>query len=314
MALTTVDQTGGVTARSLTESLTSGKSDVKGRVLEAILLGALLCSLGVLLVLVIDLLKRSWGIWTERPLDFLTSGTNISNAAEAGVWQGIKGTIMLCVVVAIVAIPLGTACAVYLEEYAGRSRFARWTRINVRNLAGVPSIVYGILGLAIFVKAMDSITQGRTVFAGGLALSALVLPIVVITASEALRAVPRSIREGALGVGATEWETVRHHVLPAAAPGILTGTVLALSRAAGEAAPILLVGAVTGLLRTGNQSFWEQLTGPFTAMPVVIFSYARQTGEAFREVTAAAALVLLVVIILINSVAIWLRNRYERKW
>ena len=131
-------------------------------------------------------------------------------------------------------------------------------------------------------------------------------------ASEALRAVPRSIREGALGVGATEWETVRHHVLPAAAPGILTGTVLALSRAAGEAAPILLVGAATGLLRTGDQSFWDQLTGRFTAMPVVIFSYARQTGAEFGAVTAAAALVLLVVIVVVNAFAIWLRNRYER--
>jgi phosphate transport system permease protein len=304
----------GAPARSLTEALTTRKTDVKGRILEAILLGALLFSLLILLVLVINLIDTSWPVWSERAGDFLSSGLNSQNAAEAGVWQAIKGTLILCVIVAVVAIPLGVACAVYLEEYAGRSTFAKWTRINVRNLAGVPSIVYGILGLVIFVKALDGITQGQTVFAGGLALSALVLPIVVITASEALRAVPRSIREGALGVGATEWETVRHHVLPAAAPGILTGTVLAVARAAGEAAPILLVGAITGLLRTGSQSFWEQLTGRFTAMPVVIFSYARQAGEAFREVTAAAALVLLVLIIVVNAFAIWLRNRYERKW
>jgi phosphate transport system permease protein len=312
--LTTPDGTAGVAARSLTRSLTSRKTDIKGRLLEAILLLALLFSLLILLVLVIDLIKRSWPVWTDRPGEFLSGGTNINDALQAGIWQGIKGTLMLCAIVAVVAIPLGTACAVYLEEYAGKSRFARWTRINVRNLAGVPSIVYGILGLAIFVKALDSITQGRTVFAGGLALSALVLPIVVITASEALRAVPRAIREGALGVGATQWETVRHHVVPAAAPGILTGTVLALSRAAGEAAPILLVGAATGLLRTGDQGVFEQLTGRFTAMPVVIFSYARQTGADFRAVTAAAALVLLVLIVVMNGFAIWLRNRYERKW
>jgi phosphate transport system permease protein len=206
------------------------------------------------------------------------------------------------------------ACAVYLEEYAGRSRFAQLTRINVRNLAGVPSIVYGLLGLAIFVKAMGDVTGGSTVFAGGLALSALVLPIIVITTSEALRAVPRSIREGALGVGATQWETVRSHVLPAAAPGILTGTMLSLARAAGEAAPILLVGAATGLLRTGDQSFFEQLRGSFTALPVAIFSYARQPSEDFRAVTAAASLVLLVLVLLMNGFAIWLRNRYEQKW
>jgi phosphate transport system permease protein len=204
---------------------------------------------------------------------------------------------------------------VFLEEYAGSSRVARLTRINVRNLAGVPSIVYGILGLVLFVQFMGSVTNGRTVIAGGLALSALVLPIVIITASEALRAVPRSIREGALGVGATQWETVRHHVLPSAAPGILTGTVLSLARAAGEAAPLLLVGAATGLLRYGDQSLWTQITeGRFTALPVAIFNYARQPGAAFREVTAAASLVLVVLVVMMNGVAIWLRNRYQRSW
>jgi phosphate transport system permease protein len=314
MALATPATFGAPTARSLTENLTKSGRDVRGKIVEAILIAAVGFSLLILAIVLIDLIVRSWPVWTERAGDFLSSGLNASDASQAGVWQGIKGTIMLSLVVIVVAFPLGVACAVYLEEYSGRSRFARFTRINVRNLAGVPSIVYGILGLAIFVSALDGVTGGRTVWAGGLTLSALVLPIVIITASEALRAVPRSIREGALGVGATPWETIRHHVLPAAAPGILTGTVLALARAAGEAAPILLVGAATGLLRTGGQSFWEQLSGPFTAMPVVIFSYARQTGEAFREVTAAASLVLLVLVIVMNGVAIWLRNRYERKW
>jgi phosphate transport system permease protein len=314
MALATPATFGAPTARSLTEQLTKKGSDIRGKIIEAVLLGAIGLALLILAVLMIDLLQRSWPVWTDRAGDFLSSGLNNSNAAEAGVWQGIKGTIMLSIIVAVVSFPLGVGCAVYLEEYAGRSYLARITRINVRNLAGVPSIVYGILALAVFVKAMDGITGGRTVWSGGLALSALVLPIVIITASEALRAVPRSIREGALGVGATPWETVRHHVLPAAAPGILTGTVLALARAAGEAAPILLVGAATGLLRTGGASLWEQLSGPFTAMPVVIFSYARQTGEDFRAVTAAASLVLLVLVVLMNGFAIWLRNRYERKW
>lgn len=314
MGLSSPASVGGRSARAVTDGITSKHRDVRGKIVEAGLIGALGLSLLVLLVLIVDLITRSWGIWTDRPGDFITGGLNSANADSAGVWSAIKGTIILGIIVAVVAFPLGIACAVYLEEYAGTSRFARLTRINVRNLAGVPSIVYGLLGLAVFVKALEGVTGGRTVVAGGFALSALVLPIVIITASEAIRAVPRGIREGALGVGATPWETVRSHVLPSAAPGILTGTVLSLARAAGEAAPILLVGAATGLLRTGNQSFLDQLSGPFTALPVAIFSYARQPGEAFREVTAAASIVLLVLVLFMNGFAIWLRNRYERKW
>jgi phosphate transport system permease protein len=314
VALSSPATIGGGTARDITRSITEHERDVKGKVIEALLVAVLLFSLVILLVLLVDVFTAGWSVFSDRFWDFITGPLNASNAAVAGVWQGIKGTILCCLIVAVVAFPLGIACAVYLEEYAGRSQFAKWTRINVRNLAGVPSIVYGILGLAIFVQAMEGLTGGRAVWSGGLALAALVLPIVIITASEALRAVPRSIREGALGVGATQWETIRHHVLPAAAPGILTGTVLALARAAGEAAPLLLVGAATGLLRTGNQSFWEQLSGPFTALPVIIFSYARQTGEDFRALTAAASVVLLVIVLLVNGLAIYLRSRYERKW
>jgi phosphate transport system permease protein len=314
MALTTPGSMGADTAGSITRGLTRKGLDVKGRIVEAVLIVTLAISLLILLVLIVDLLVRSWPVWTERPGDFVTTNLNSQNAAEAGIGQAIRGTIILCLIVAAVSFPIGIACAVYLEEYASSSRFARLTRINVRNLAGVPSIVYGLLGLAIFVKALDNWNGGRNIFAGGLALSALVLPIVVITTSEALRAVPRSIREGAFGVGATQWETLRSHVLPSAAPGILTGTVLSLARAAGEAAPILLVGAATGLLRTGSQSLVEQLQGPFTALPVAIFSYARQPSADFRAVTAAASLVLLVMVLLMNGVAIWLRNRYEKKW
>ncbi len=314
MALTTPATIGGDTARSITRDLHKKSSDVRSKVIEAVLVALLALSLLILVVLIVDLVRRSWPVWTDRPGDFLTGSLNSANATQAGVWQGIKGTLILCLVVVVVAFPLGIACAVYLEEYASTSRFAKWTRINVRNLAGVPSIVYGLLGLAIFVNALGGVTGGRTIFSGGLALSALVLPIVIITTSEALRAVPRPIREGAFGVGATQWEVVKDHVVPAAAPGILTGTVLALARAAGEAAPVLLVGAATGLLRSGNQNVFEQLTGAFTAMPVVIFSYARQPGAEFREVTAAASLVLLALVLMMNTFAIWLRNRYERKW
>lgn len=314
MPLSTPSSVGGDTARGVTVGLTKRGLGLRSKVIEVTLIVSLALSLLVLLALVVDLINRSWPLWTERPGDFLTTNLNSQNAAQAGIGQAIRGTVILCVVVALVAFPLGIACAVYLEEYAGRSIFARLTRVNVRNLAGVPSIVYGLLGLAIFVRALQGMNGGRNVFAGGLALSALVLPIVVITTSEALRAVPRSIREGAYGVGATQWETVRSHVLPSAAPGILTGTVLSLARAAGEAAPVLLVGAATGLLRTGDQSFVDQVQGPFTALPVAIFSYARQPGEDFRTVTAAASIVLLVMVLFMNAVAIWLRNRYEKKW
>jgi phosphate transport system permease protein len=315
MALSTPASIGGATARSYTEGIVKKGSDVRGKVVEGTLLATLALSLLILLVLLVDLIRKAWSVLSDRPREFLGGGLNSSDATEAGVWQGIVGTVMLSIIVVIVAVPLGIACAVYLEEYAWRSRFAKWTRINVRNLAGVPSIVYGLLGLAIFVKTLDGINgNGRTVIAGGLALSALVLPIVIITASEALRAVPRSIREGAFGVGATQWETVRSHVLPSAAPGILTGTMLSLARAAGEAAPVLLVGAITGLLRTGDQGIVDQLSGPFTAMPVVIFAYARQPGDDFREIAAAASVVLLVLVLAMNGFAIWLRNRYERKW
>ncbi|NNE12658.1 MAG: phosphate ABC transporter permease PstA, partial [Ilumatobacter sp.] len=304
----------GGTAREVTVGLTKRGFDLKSKVIEVLLITTLALSLLVLLVLVVDLLNRSWPVWTGRAGDFLVTNLNSQSAADAGIGQAIRGTLILCVVVTFVAFPLGIACAVYLEEYAGGSWFARLTRVNVRNLAGVPSIVYGLLGLAIFVRALSGINGGRNVFAGGLALSALVLPIVVITTSEALRAVPRSIREGAFGVGATQWETIRSHVLPSAAPGILTGTVLSLARAAGEAAPVLLVGAATGLLRTGDQNLWEQMQGPFTALPVAIFSYARQPGDDFRSLTAAASIVLLVMVLFMNGVAIWLRNRYEKKW
>ena len=352
MALTTIGSVGGPPARSITEGLTKRGIDLRSKVIEGVLIGSLAFTLLVLVVLIVDIIQRSWPVWTGPTMsetgeiavpgasEFLRNGLSTS-LSNAGVWSAIKGTIMLCVIVTVVAFPLGIACAVYLEEYTTTSRFARWTRVNVRNLAGVPSIVYGLLGLGIFVKALNGLgdpaenlqrngflpfrylgnflnwisgNDGRNIFAGGLVLAALVLPIVIITASEALRAVPRSIREGALGVGATQWETVRHHVVPAAAPGILTGTVLSLARAAGEAAPLLLIGAITGTLITGSKGFLEQMNGPFTALPVAIFSYARQTGDDWRAITAAAAGALLVLVLIMNGFAVMLRSRYDRKW
>lgn len=294
-------------------------ADVRGTAFKWVLRGGLGFSLLILAALIWDMVAEGGTVLTSRPMSFLTTGLN-SNPAVAGVWQGLKGSVLLGVVVAVFAFPTGIAAAVYLEEYERHGRFARFVQINIRNLAGVPSIVYGLLGLAIFVRALGDngtggLTGGRTVISGGLTLSALVLPIVIITTQEALRAVPAGIREGALALGATRWETIRHHVLPAASPGILTGTVLSLARALGEAAPLILVGAVTGVFFVGAQGVVDQVfSGRFTAMPIVIFSWARQPGGQWNALVGAASLVLVALIFLMNGAAIWLRNRFERRW
>lgn len=287
--------------------------DVAGTVFKVAALGSLLVALVVLAVLAGTILIDSLPIWRERGLGFLTSGLSPS-PDRTGVWLAIKGTVLICLFVIVVAFPLGIAAAVWLEEYAGDRRWARIVALNIRNLAGVPSIVYGLLGLAVFVKASAEMTGGRTVISAGLTLCALVLPIIVITAAEAIRAVPASFRDGAYALGATRWEVVRHHVLPSAGPGILTGTVLSISRAAGEAAPLILVGAVSLFYATGDQGAIEQLYGSFTALPMLIFGWARQPGEDWAALTAAASLVLLVLVLLLNSFAIWLRNRFENKY
>lgn len=301
------------TADVVRSRLRGKRVDVKSLVFEGALLLALLVAMLFLIVLLQQLVGGGLAVLQERGTDFLTSSLS-SLAERAGVWQGIVGSALMMVVVIVVAFPLGIGAAVYLEEYAPDTRFARFLNVNIRNLAGVPSVVYGLLGFAIFVQALGGLTGGRSMIAGGLTLAALVLPIVIITASEAIRAVPQSIREAGYGVGATKWDVVRSLVLPSAAPGILTGTVLSLSRALGETAPLILVGAVTGFLATGEQNLVETMRGRFTALPMIIFNWARQPSTDFRALTSAAIIVLLVVILLANAAAIILRNRYERKW
>lgn len=305
---------GTAVARGAVErSLTGRRPDIRGEVFEGALLAALLLSLSILLVLLYEVLSGGVSLLRERGGDFV--GGNLSPIpAMAGVRQGIQGSFLMMLFVAGLAFPIGIGAAIYLEEYARDTRFTRFVNVNIRNLAGVPSIVYGILGFSIFAGALGGLTGGRSVMAGGLTLAVLVLPIVIITTAEALRAVPYSIREAGYGVGATRWEVVRSHVLPSAAPGILTGTVLSLSRALGETAPLLLVGAVTGFLATGDQGFVEQLQGPFTALPTIVFAWARQPNAGFRELTSAAIVILLAVILVANAAAIFLRNRYDRKW
>lgn len=299
-------------------ALRGRKTDVAGRIFSALLLLSLLISLFVLLVLLATVVVDAWPVLSARGANFITS--NLSGfESRAGVRQGLIGSMILIAFVAVIAVPLGVAAAVYLQEYARDSRLSRTLIANIRNLAGVPSIVYGILGVVVFAQTLRSITGpevfGRSYISGGLTLTVLVMPFVVIITMEALRAVPDGIREAAYGVGATRWEVVRSHVLPYAAPGVFTGTILGLARAFGETAPILLVGAVTGYLSPGGAGGpLETLQGPFTALPTIIFSWSRQPGEAYVSLTAAAIVILLVVILVVNLSAILLRNRYERRW
>jgi phosphate transport system permease protein len=296
------------TREAVEHRLQAGGGDPRGLVLQGALLLSLLIALGVLVVLIGDILVRSLPVFAERPLDFLTSSLS-SRPARAGIVQGIIGSVALMVFVVAIALPLGIGAAVYLEEYARDSWSTRLIRTNIRNLAGVPSIVYGLLGLAVFVSTLG---LGKTLVAGGLTLAVLVLPIAVITTSEALRAVPNSIREAAFGVGATRWETIRSHVVPYAAPGILTGTILSLARAFGETAPLLMVGAIAGTFSSGG--IGDLFGGSYTALPTIVFDWTGKPQDEFRALTSAAIVVLLVVILLVNASAILLRNRYDRRW
>lgn len=310
MALASTDATIASVKRSLEGS---HRSNLGGTAFRAALLTCLAVSLAFLVVLIATILSKGLGVFGDRGLDFLTTGTS-GTAENAGVWQAIKGSFFIGLFVVLLAFPVGIGAAVYLEEYARQSRITRFINVNIRNLAGVPSIVYGILGLAVFVKTLSGLTGGRSVIAGGITLSILVLPIVIITTGEALRAVPNSIREAGYGVGASQWEVTRSHVLPYAAPGILTGTVLSLARALGEAAPLILVGAVTGFFATpADAGVVEELKGPFTALPNLAFNWARQPGSGWPENTSAAIIVMLVLILGANAFAILLRNRYDKE-
>jgi phosphate transport system permease protein len=224
----------------------------------------------------------------------------------AGAEPAILATIYLRLLVIAFSVPIGLGTAIYLEEYANRERwYNRFLEVNIQNLAGVPSIVYGILGLAFLVRGLG---LGRVLLAGAMILTLLVLPTVSIASREAIRAVPDTIRQGAYALGATKWQVVWRQVLPAAIPGIATGSILALSRALGETAPLLLVGALTYV------AFNPTLMGDFTALPVQIYQWVARPQEEFRVLAAAGIVVLLVILLTLNAFAIWIRNRYQRKW
>ena len=288
--------------------LASRGNRVDLRIREIVFRAALYLSVAVGVIALVTLILQvvvkgwdelNWGIVTNFPS---------SLPSKAGAQSAVWGTIWLIGIVAVTTMPLGVGAAIYLEEYANKDRW--WNRaieINIQNLAAVPSIVYGILGLAFFVRG--PIGQGQVVLAGGLTLSLLVLPIVIIASREAIRAVPPSIREGSLALGATKLQTIGRQILPAAIPGIATGSILALSRAIGEAAPLVLLGALTFI--TFNP---DGLDSAFTALPIQIFNWISRPQEEFKVLAAAAIVVLLVILLAMNATAIWLRNRYQRKW
>jgi phosphate transport system permease protein len=237
-----------------------------------------------------------------------TAGPSTINPAGAGFRTAILGTVYVIGGVIVLVVPIGVGAAVYLEEYADKSRwYNRLIELNIQNLAGVPSIVFGILGLAFIVRGPFGL--GFVAAAASITLALLVLPTVIIAAREAIRAVPPSIREGSLALGATTWQTTRGQVLPAALPGILTGVILSVARAIGEAAPLLLIGAVTFV--TFNPSFFE---GGYSVLPVQIYNYARRPQAEFNDLAAAGIIVMLLLVLIMNSLAIWLRNRYEQRW
>ena len=298
------------------KAISGRRRDIGSTIFQLVLLLTLFLALAVLLVLLAQVTLKALPVLQDRGGQILSSGYS-ALAERAGVRYGIVGSLFLMVFVAAIAFPLGIGAAVYMEEYARDSRLTRIINANIRNLAGVPAIVYGIFGLAIFVELLGNATgpnvEGQSLLSGGLTIAIMVLPITIITTAESLRAVPRGIREAGFGVGATRWEVIRSHVLPNAAPGILTGSVLAMARALGETAPLIMVGAVTGFLSTGG-GFGETIQGHFTALPTLIFVYTKKAQPEFQEVAAAAILVLMGTIFLVNLTAIILRNRYEQKW
>lgn len=324
MALTTISSSTGAVRGSVERALRGARVDVRGRLFEAALLACLLLSMLVLGVLLHTVVTDGMPVYTERGWEFL-DGALSSSASRAGISQGIVGSFWIAAGVVVLAVPVGVGAAIYLEEYAPRNRLTAFIELNVRNLAGVPSVVYGLLGLAIFVEALggfsgQSDVDRRTLAAAAATLAVLVLPIVVITTAEAIRAVPRSLREGAYGVGATRWEVVRTQVLPYAAPGILTGCLLSIARAVGEAAPLIVVGAVTGFLSRGaglsvsNVVDPGHLTERFVALPTIVSHWAKLPEEEFKVANSSAAiLAMLAFVLLVNTLAVVLRNRFERK-
>lgn len=273
----------------------------KERLLQVAGLLALTLALLVLMALLLDTLldglpRLRWDFFTGFPS---------RRPERAGILPALVGSGLIFPLTALFALPLGVGAAIYLEEFARRNWFTTFIEVNIANLAAVPSIIYGLLGLEVFARLLR---LGESLLTGALTLALLVLPVVIVTAREALRMVPPSLREAALALGATRWQMVQHHVLPLALPGILTGTILALSRAFGEAAPLITIGALTYVAFLP-----KSLLSPFTTLPIQAFNWVSRPQEAFHTNAAAAIVVLMAALLLMNAFALWLRSRYQRR-
>ena len=327
-------------------ALQSGRHE--GWMFKAICGGAAWSSVFMLVILLATILWMGAG---RLGWDFLTRFDSMVDADRAGVLAGLWGSFWLMMLVLLISVPVGVGAAVYLEEYATDNRWTRFIRINLSNLAGVPSIVYGILGLTVFVRMFGlfdtggpvermmgahveavrilglriPLPLGDCVLSGAMTLSLLVLPVVIVSGQEALRAVPSSLREASLALGATRWQTIRHQILPASLPGILTGVILAISRAVGETAPLVMVGAAVffrhspGGIDTPLDALRQPgriLAAPFddyTALPMVVYNWAKQPTAAYQRAAAAGIVILLASLLLLNGLAIYIRNRYQKR-
>jgi phosphate transport system permease protein len=262
--------------------------------------GMTVVGLIVLLALLVDVVQTGWP-WLNR--EFLTEFPS-RFPEEAGIWSALIGTIWMMALTALISVPIGVGTAIYLEEYARENWFTRLIQVNIANLAGVPSVIFGILGLAIFVRFL---ALGRSVIAGSLTMSLLILPIIIISTQEALRAIPDGIRQSAYALGATRWQVIRSHLLPIAAPGIMTGIILSLSRAIGETAPLIMIGALTMVPFVPNS-----IMDSFTVLPIQIFNWTARPQPEFQQLAAAGIIVLMAMLLTMNLSAVLLRNYYEK--
>ena len=305
------DSQRSATRTQVRQAITQQNRHLPSIVLSVTLLIAVTFTLLTLFSLLARIVTQAIPAFSERGASFL-SGTIGSEPDKVGIWPGLFGSFAIGVGVLLIAVPLGIGAAIYLEEYAEQNRLNRFVVVNIRNLAGVPAVIYGVLGLIIFVGWLKPVTNGGTVVAAALTLAILVLPVVIITSMEAIRAVPMGLRDAGYGVGASRWEVTRDHVVPYAMPGILTGTVLALARALGEAAPLIMIGAITGLLPETS------LSGKFTAIPMLIYSWSGRPDSSegnigWSNAAAGAGLVLLALVLVFNIIGIFLRNHFEAK-
>jgi phosphate transport system permease protein len=301
MTSTTADAVPGA---AVTSRLRGKGRPLREHVFHLLLLLSLAIAVAFLVTLLTYVVYKGWPrldsrLWQNMP--------SIRRPERAGAQSAIFGTIWVLFFTALFCLPTGIMAAIYLEEYANPNFwFNRMIELNIQNLAAVPSIVYGILGLGIIARGLGF---GTTVLTASLTLSLLVLPVVIIAAREAIRSVPNSIRQGSLALGATQWQTIRRQVLPAAIPGTATGSILALSRAIGEAAPLLLLGAVVYVPFNP-----DSLTSQYTVLPIQIFAWIKESRAEFQDLASAAIVVLLVILLLMNSIAIFVRNRYQKRW